>query len=165
MKKKLLLLIGSCLLFTACDLTIDRDDAHYHIRFYNASVYNAFIGISFDYPDTTLRNRQDVTTPGWYLGVESHNSNNDALASMTSYESIFYSIDTLIIFVFNADTLSARGWDNVKEHNIVTQRYDLSLSDLYNLDWRLTFPPTEEMRNIKMWPPYGTYDSHGHRIE
>ena len=76
-------------------------------------------------------------------------------------ESKFISMDTLIVFVFNSDTLSSRGWDYVKDHNNVTQRYDLSLSNLRNLNWRIAFPPTEEMRNIKMWPPYGTYDSMG----
>ena len=74
-------------------------------------------------------------------------------------------MDTLIVFVFNSDTLSSRGWDYVKDHNNVTQRYDLSLSNLRNLNWRIAFPPTEEMRNIKMWPPYGTYDSMGFPIQ
>lgn len=27
------------------------------------------------------------------------------------------------------------------------------------------FPPTEAMRDFKMWPPYGTYDAHGNRVE
>ncbi len=70
-----------------------------------------------------------------------------------------------MVFVFNADTLETHGWDYAKEHNMVMQRYDLSLTDLQNLNWTLTFPPTEEMRNIKMWPPYGTYDEHGNRLK
>ena len=99
---------------------------------------------------------------GWNLEVGAHNYNNEVLISRGSYESKFISMDTLIVFVFNSDTLSSRGWDYVKDHNNVTQRYDLSLSNLRNLNWRIAFPPTEEMRNIKMWPPYGTYDSLGH---
>ena len=42
----------------------------------------------------------------------------------------------------------------------------------YMQDWSLrasnceiAFPPTQEMRNFLMWPPYGTYDANGHRIE
>ncbi len=27
------------------------------------------------------------------------------------------------------------------------------------------FPPNKLMRDFKMWPPYGTYDANGHRIE
>ena len=29
----------------------------------------------------------------------------------------------------------------------------------------VTFPPSEAMRNIKMWPPYGYYDSNGHPVQ
>ena len=117
---------------------------------------------SYDYPDTSSYGG-DVTTPGWNLKVESHHSNNDAIWCRRTYESQLRE-DTLIIFVFNADTLSTYGWNYVKNHNIVTQRYYLSLSDLYNLKWCLSFPPTEEMRDIKMWPPYGTYGHNGYRI-
>lgn len=28
----------------------------------------------------------------------------------------------------------------------------------------LFFPPTEQMKDYKMWPPYGTYDENGHRV-
>ena len=27
----------------------------------------------------------------------------------------------------------------------------------------ISFPPTEAMRDFRMWPPYGTYDSLGYR--
>ncbi len=161
--KKIILIICSCMLFTAMTCTKDSDDAHHHILFYNGADYDIFVDRSFDYPDTSLLRTQNVMAPGWDLGVKSHNSNNEALTSRGTYESKFCNLDTLIVFVFNADTLSIRGWDYVKDHNIVAQRYDLSLSDLRYLNWKLTFPPTEEMRNIKMWPTYGTYDSLGHK--
>lgn len=162
--KKILLIIGSCLLFTAMDCTKDTKYKHYRIFFYNESAYTIYIDGSSDYPDTSLRNVQNVMHPGWNLDVESHNYNDQALLRLTTWESLFIKMDTLIVFVFNSDTLLSRGWDYVKDHNIVAQRYDLSLSNLQNLDWKITFPPTEEMQNIKMWPPYGTYDSLGYRI-
>ncbi|MCQ2282039.1 MAG: hypothetical protein MJZ99_05390 [Bacteroidales bacterium] len=160
--KKIFLIIGSCLFFTAMTCSCDTDDEQHHrISFYNGSAYNVFVAKSYDYPDTSLWHTQNVMTLGWNLEVGAHNYNNEALISRGSYESKFISMDTLIVFVFNSDTLSSRGWDYVKDHNNVTQRYDLSLSNLRNLNWRIAFPPTEEMRNIKMWPPYGTYDSMG----
>lgn len=36
---------------------------------------------------------------------------------------------------------------------------------LMNLITHYHSPPSEEMRDIKMWPPYGTYDANGHRVE
>ena len=73
----------------------------------------------------------------------------------------------LMVFVFDADTIDYYGWSYIRDNhiNITKQRYDLSLDDLIKLDFILQFPPTEEMRNIKMWPPYGTYDSIGHIIK
>jgi hypothetical protein len=163
--KKIFLIIGSYLIFSAVTCTKDTDDEHHHILFCNETDYNVYLARSYDYPDTSLLHTQNVMTPGWYRAVESHNYNNEALTSRGSYESKFISMDTLIVFVFNADTLSDYGWDNVKDCYKVAQRYDLSLSDIQNLNWKLAFPPTEEMRNIKMWPPYGTYDATGHRVD
>ena len=161
MKNKFLIIV--CLLsLTAFTCTRESDDKHHFIHFYNSADYDIFVQQSYDYPDTSSYGG-DVTTPGWNLKVESHHSNNDAIWSRGTYESKLRE-DTLIIFVFNADTLSTYGWNYVKDHNIVTQRYYLSLSDLNNLKWCLSFPPTEEMRDIKMWPPYGTYGHNGYRI-
>lgn len=85
---------------------------------------------------------------------------------MDDYEQMFIcEFDTLIVFVFTADSLDLYGLDYVKRNYLVSQRYDISLSDLQQLNWQLRFPPTEEMRNIKMWPPYGTYDSLGHLVQ
>ena len=85
---------------------------------------------------------------------------------MTCYEADFgYSYDTLLIFVFNADTLDTFGWDYVREHYMVLQRYDLSLGDLQSVNFRLSFPPNDAMKHIHMWPPYGTYDENGNLID
>lgn len=70
-----------------------------------------------------------------------------------------------MIFVFNGDTLARHGIQYVMENHLVDQRYDLSLNDLKQLNWQLFFPPSAEMRNIKMWPPYGTYDANGNRVK
>jgi hypothetical protein len=70
-----------------------------------------------------------------------------------------------MFYIFDYKVLTTNKWAEVRDNYMVTQRYDLSLDDLRRLDWKLSFPPTEEMRNIKMWPPYGTYDENGHRIE
>ena len=163
--KKLFLIIGSCLFVTTMSCIRDTDDSHYNILFHNEADYDVFIEDGEgDYYDTSLSWMLNVMTPGWHLKVESHCDNIDAFFSWDTYESILKH-DTLMVFVFNADTLSTYGWDYAKEHYMVAQRYDLSLSDLQNLNWRLTFPPTEEMRNMKMWPSYGTYDEHGNRLK
>jgi len=39
--------------------------------------------------------------------------------------------------------------------SVFLQRYDLTIRDLDILDWTLSYPPDERMKNIKMYPPYG----------
>ena len=78
--------------------------------------------------------------------------------------------DTISFFVFSSDSLSLLGWDSVRSSYNVLQRYDIRVNEyvsLYNnLKWDFPcFPPSQEMRDIKMWPPYGTYDSIGHIIK
>lgn len=164
MKKILFALCGSLSLM-AMNCVSESDTRHINIVFHNAADYDIYVDRSFYYPDTSLLHQQNVTTPGWNYKVESNTTNDDAFWSRTSYESLFHSMEVLIVFVYNADSLAAYGWDYVKNNYMVSQRYDLTLNDLYRLDWQLAFPPTPEMRDIKMWPPYGTYDSLGRRVE
>ena len=116
-------------------------------------------------PDTSIVKEQNVMTPGWNLKVGSHYISDEPLYNLSTYESVLRDSDTLMVFVYNADSFELYGWEYARENYLVQQRYHLSLDDLYKLHFLLSFPPTEEMRNIKMWPPYGTYDSVGHIIK
>lgn len=62
--------------------------------------------------------------------------------------------DTMSIFIFHSDTLDKYSWDEVREGYKILQRYDLSLKDLQKLDWSVTYPPSPEMKDMKMFPPY-----------
>ena len=78
------------------------------------------------------------------------------------------SLDTVSLYIIGADTVAYYSWDTVAKYNMYLQRYDLSFTDLVGLEIRscspiLFFPPTEDMKHIHMWPPYGTYDEHGQK--
>ena len=73
------------------------------------------------------------------------------------------------IFI-SLDTIKKYGWDDVVKNNRIYQRYDLCYDDvapiqastvgyIYNHDCELWFsvPPTDCMKDVKMWPPYGHY--------
>ena len=65
-----------------------------------------------------------------------------------------YGVDTLCWYVRDAATDS------------ILQQYFLGLDDMKNLYKNyFSFPPSPEMKNMKMWPPYGTYDEHGNRVK
>ena len=159
------------LAFISCQ--IDRPGNHYHVPFINNSkdtIYILWMAKNDHYQsphfhDTLLHSwdYNPLWSPEEYKSAPGE-ENTSAMSSDTPWEGIFhYQLDTLLIFVFNADALETFEWDFICENYLVEQRYDLSLEDLQSLDFKLYFPPTEAMKHIHMWPPYGTYDEHGGR--
>ena len=99
-----------------------------------------------------------------YLGM-----NNEDKNLRQYFSTIRYGYCTEIFF--SLDTVKKYGWEDVLKKNRVYQRYDLCYDDVapiqasmegydYNLDWELWFsvPPTDCMKDVKMWPPYGHYE-------
>ena len=89
----------------------------------------------FDYPDTTLT----VNRPS--LLQVNPNDHND-LRSGPKWEYIINEIpsDTLSIYIFDADTINAYDWSQIKEGYKVLKRYDLSVEDLKQKNWTVTYP-------------------------
>ena len=48
--------------------------------------------------------------------------------------------DSLMFFVFSADTLNKYSWDEIREGYNILKRYDLSINDLDSLNWTITYP-------------------------
>ncbi|TJY60071.1 hypothetical protein FAZ19_23285 [Sphingobacterium alkalisoli] len=73
-----------------------------------------------------------------------------------SWEKIYKGIpkDTISFFIINADTLAKYPREVVNERYMILRRYDLSIFDLQKLDYTLRYPPTEAMRDMKMYPKY-----------
>lgn len=156
-----------------CSCRVDKPDCHYHIPFTNNSYHTVYVDFHAKYWYTLLPHFRDTILHSYYpdptRSPELHKTkpgeeNIDAMSQDTPWEGTFkYELDTLLVFVFNADTLETRGWDYVRENYKVEQRYDLSLEDFQSVYFKLTFPPNETMKHIHMWPPYGTYDQLGRK--
>ena len=58
------------------------------------------------------------------------------------------------VFIFDSEVLENIEWKEIRDNYMILKRYDLSLEDLQKLDFTLYYPPTEEMKDIKMYPPY-----------
>ncbi len=132
----------------------DDDNHHYRIRFVNWSEKSIYVDCSIFHPDTIpmLTSERDEILPG--------KINNSTLSTFTSWESVFGAdlddrnlnpIDTLMVFVFDAELLETNP-SYVEEALLL--RYDLSLKDLQRFNWTLSYPPTESMKDIKMWPRF-----------
>jgi hypothetical protein len=158
MKKNVIFPVAvlSFLLLTACPMEDDRQDitvynyAEYSISFFLADYYSEQFGDPI-YPDTTLSVHRDKR--------DCHVANKDR---PTIYEKKpllkdLYKdaqTDTLCFFIFNTDTLNKYDWETIRKDYKILQRYDLSLQDFERLKCRITYPPSEDMKAIKMYPPY-----------
>ena len=62
--------------------------------------------------------------------------------------------NVLCLFIFDANVFDTCSWGEIKKDYKILRRYDLSLQDIERLDRKISYPPTETMKNIKMYPPY-----------
>jgi len=68
---------------------------------------------------------------------------------------LFSDISRLSVFVLHADTVREHSWDEIRDGYNIIVRYDLTKKDVKSFkNYTIPFPPTEAMRDMKMWPPY-----------
>jgi hypothetical protein len=125
-----------------------KNEWEYDISFYFTTYYENGWGDSF-YPDTIISDDIMLVTPNvakgktyWY--------------NLYPLEKIYKEnqVDTLCFFIFATDTLKKYDWDIIRKEYKILQRYDLSLQDFIRLRRTITYPPTEAMKDMKMYPPY-----------
>jgi len=63
-------------------------------------------------------------------------------------------VNTLSLYIFDADTFNMYDWEEIKDGYKILQRYDISSENLKALKYKISYPPDERMKNIKMYPPY-----------
>lgn len=103
--------------------------------------------VNYNYPDTLISNEYDKL-----IGVPANK--RVPYDSKEKWEEVFKGLpaDTLTIFIFDGDTVASYEWEYIRNEYKILRRYDLSLQDLERLEWTVTYPPSENMSNIKMWP-------------
>ena len=112
------------------------------------SIYPARRGFDFVYPDTS------ITLLKNHRVLKFNQSTNFASADWKE-EIEFLPKDTLSIFIFSTDTLNKYSWEEVRRDYKILKRYDLSIQDLELLDYKVYYPPTPAMSQMKMYPKYG----------
>jgi len=103
------------------------------------------------YPDTILPENNPNPhkfNKEYHFSFGEGNFHENALFAM-------FPTDTMSIFFFDPDTLAKYEWETIRQEYKILVRYDLSHNDLKKLNWRIYYPPTEEMKDMKMYPSYG----------
>ena len=142
-----LLLVNCCM--EPGDTKIDLHNSfHTIIACYTADGLNS----GFSYPDTTL-----PRTLNSYL-LREHVDSFCVVYSRRagSYDDLLSTTQCgiLSIYIFDQDSIDIHGWPEILSKNQYLVRYDLSADDLLSLRGHISFPPSRQMKNVKMYPPY-----------
>ncbi len=111
-------------------------------EFINSSERAVYVSFDNLYPDTSLYDPNPALSPETNK-VLAGGTSKSVLRLHGNWEGYFNShipSDTLMIFVYDAEVLETTPWDTVKANYLVLKRYDLSLQDLENMSWTITYP-------------------------
>lgn len=62
--------------------------------------------------------------------------------------------DTLSVFILSAATVLNNDWHSIATNYNILIRYELSNIDIKKLNSIIPFPPSQAMKDMKMYPPY-----------
>jgi len=163
MKNKVIFLLLSVICLSSNCVKKDSENCHYSIKFSNNTTKSLRVKEEFlskHHPDPFNLTRLAYAAQGEDHKVYSGDQDNrSAMGGRSCYEdapTLDGFTDTVFVYVFDAELIENTPWDIVVKDYLVLKRYDLSLDDLRRLDWRVTYPPTDAMKDIKQFPAYGS---------
>ncbi len=144
MRKMQILFLTVLLLSSTCEN--EDEDCHKRITIINNSEKSIYVVGDTNYPDTTyFRHSSGPTEDPYNYRISAKSSSDRPLQNRSCWETIFsygdqISSDTLMIFIFDAEVLETEEWSDVVHDYKVLKRYDLSLDDLMQNDFTITYP-------------------------
>ena len=163
MKPYIIILIVAINVLLCIATSCREDDCHQSILFKNnLTDKTVYIHGNDNHPDTAnFKNSFPNPISQKRCKVESYSENKSGLQSRSCYEDRFGSVimpsGILMVYVFDEEVLATVPWDTIGKYYMVLQRYDLTLENLQELDWYISYPPDERMRHVSMWPPYESF--------
>lgn len=78
---------------------------------------------------------------GWSKVLANETSTAALYYGDTCFEHLLYPINEgiMTVFIFDVSTLETKGWDYIKANDLFIKRYDLTLKDLNNMNWTITY--------------------------
>lgn len=143
-----LLIVVGCEPFTEKFYSIELNNhSNSMIRY----TYDKTNSRNMNYPDTLINNNRDNI----FLSPLSANSNT-YIDSRKPWSEVINNLpnDTLSFYIFAEDTINSYPWEIISTEYKVLKRYDFSVQDLESLNYKISYPPTGQMKNVRMYPPY-----------
>jgi hypothetical protein len=110
--------------------------------------------MSYFYPDTLLPYERRFSLIPIYKSMVIDLCDS-ACDENTAFSWLSLPADTLSFFIFDYEIIERYDWQTIRDNYMILVRYDFSHADLKKLKWNIYYPPTEEMKDMKMYPPYG----------
>jgi hypothetical protein len=141
--KKIILFSNIIILLISCNAT-NTASCHKIITFVNKTNKTIYVDVSGEYPETDFRKSiGDPLNNSFTTKVEANNSSQNVLPTYGNcYEAIYPSrikSGIMMVYVFDGPTLETQGWDYIKANNLVLKRYDLTLKNLEDMNWTITY--------------------------
>ena len=142
---KKLILISVLLMFVSCvKPQVNTSNDHNFITFINKSNNILYVYPDYNYPNTDSYknmspNKLEVNPQ---YRVDPNESNTRALTAYNwerAYEPINAKLGIIMFYVFDAKIYDEKGWDYIKTNNLVLKRYDLTLQNLEDMNWTITY--------------------------
>jgi hypothetical protein len=150
----ILVMIVLSLIITSCDPMFFEKGRHSFFRFENKSNFDIVVDNDFNNPSTTICmttiDANDVSM------IVYANSTNTVLGIIGAWEGIFHNLknDTMRFFIFDYKKALTYNTEYIPFDSVLLQHYDLTIKDLDKLNWTLSYPPSDAMKDVKMYPPY-----------
>ena len=134
MKNKIFIFLCILTIIFSC-----KDENEVKFRLRNNSDLPVYIYFSRFYPDTSF---QWIPNPKFNPEIFRIDANSIQGYHVSSPSNSYFdhNMDTLIVFVFDANILETTSLDSVKANNIILKRYILSEDDLDQMKWIVNYP-------------------------
>ena len=142
----ILVVLSIILCSASCENLVDHV---YSIKIQNNTNDTLLFYESYNYPNTSIAQNKPILIRVYPKDYSHLDSNKDWDKVLVPPK------DTISIFILSKDTVDRYSWDKIRIGYNVLKRYDLSLDDLEMLSWSIYYPPTEAMKDMKMYPHYG----------
>ena len=135
MEKIYFLFLGLLLMSSSCN-----DEKEQKLRVQNNSDKTIYYDWSSSYPDSSFQYIGNPTGDPYQCKVNAKSISNYSYLSPNKNYFGSRDMDTMIIFIFDAELIEALSWDSVRSKGLVLKRYFLSLDDLEEMNWIVNYP-------------------------
>lgn len=139
--KKIIFYLNTIILLISCDAT-NTDSCHKIITIINNTNKSIYVDYSGGYPETDFKKLISNPLTSGASKTEANKSNKYGIGNDGGcFEYTFPRLESGImqVFIFDGPTLETQGWDYIKANNLVLKRYNLTLQNLEDMNWTITY--------------------------